>query len=163
MSRNPYAPPQASVSPAEPQAQAAGGAAGTDVLYSPNQMFAASFIAAPIAAAWFAAANFRVIGQPIKARRIVLWGVLATILVIGLAFVLPNSTPHSVLPLAYSFGVRALAENAFKAVLQDHSSAGGRKGSWWRVVGVSILFLLPIIVCLVGVVLALVSLGVPVE
>jgi hypothetical protein len=158
MNRNPYSPPQTNVSPLTAQEEIAAVPLGSRAFYSSNQIFAASLIGAPIAAAWFAAANFRALGQLTNARRVILWGVLATAVVMGLAFVLPDSVPNIVLPLAYSLAIRALAETLFKGVAHNHSSAGP-SGSWWRVVGISFLWLLLVLACVVGIGVGLDHLG----
>src|SRR5262245_27211345 len=154
MNHNPYAPPKANVDTGEPAATAVSSAR----LYSSMQLALAAFIGSPVAAAWFGAANFRALGEPRKARQTILWGSGATVLVMALAFVLPDGTPSSVVPIAYSIGVRALAEQVFGARVKDHTSAGGQLGSWWRVVGISFLFVLGLVVVAFAVGLLLVQL-----
>ena len=158
MNHNPYAPPRAEVLDAA-AADSRHGASVSARLYSVNQLFAAAFIGSPIAAAWFAAYNLRALGEPNQARRIVLWGLLATAAAMALAFFLPDGTPNTALPLAYSFAIRALGEKAFKGALGDHSQAGGVLASWWRVIGVSLLWLLLTIVGVIAMFLALEQLG----
>ena len=157
MNHNPYAPPKANVDGLTGVEAAAPAPSAR--LYSSMQMAVASFIGTPIAASWFAAANFRAFEQRRAARQILLWGLAATTLVLGIAFVLPEGTPNAVLPVAYSVGVRLIADRVFAACLKDHESRGGRRGSWWRVVGVSFLFALGVLAVVWGVGFALFELG----
>lgn len=156
--RNPYSPPQTNVSDPTAQEEMAVAPLGSHPFYSSNQIFAASLIGGPIAAAWFAASNFRALGQFTKARRVILWSVLAAAVLTGLAVVLPDSIPNFAVPLAYSVAIRALAESLFKSVVHSHSGAG-LSGSWWRVVGVSFLWMLLFLACAVGILVVLDQFG----
>jgi len=157
VNHNPYAPPKANVDDLVGSESAASTVSAR--MYSSTQMAVASFIGTPIAAAWFAAANFKALGQPRKATQTLLWGLVATAFVIGLALVLPDNTPNTVLPIGYSIGVRVIAERVFGATLKDHASAGGKLGSWWRIVGVSLLFVLALCAVMACVITLLVLSG----
>jgi len=154
--RNPYAPPKADV------ADAAADAAVAPVsgeLYTPGQHFVAAFIGSPIAAAWLAAANYRVLGRAHDARAIVGWGLVATAIAFALGMVLPERFPNFVLPLAYCLVVRSLAKMQFGALVDAHRAAGGKIESWWRAVGIGFASLIVIGLILTGLVFALVYLG----
>jgi hypothetical protein len=132
MDHNPYSPPAASVADVV--------SAGT--LYSPRQIFAASFLGSPIAAAWLVHRNFKVLKPESRSLRTVWLGLAATVAVFVAAFYLPKHFPNALLPLAYSFAIYQYASFLFKTSYQQHLAAGGRAGSWWRVIGVSLLALL---------------------
>ena len=132
MDHNPYSPPAASVADVV--------SAGT--LYSPQQIFAASFLGSPIAAAWFIHRNFKTLNTESRGLRTLWLGLAATIALLVVAFYLPKHFPNALLPLAYSFAIYQYASFLFKASYQQHLAAGGREGSWWRVIGVSVLALL---------------------
>ena len=66
MNHNPYTPPSARVADA---AETVGRAGSTARLYTPGQIALAAFLGSPLAAAWFAAANFKALAQPFKATR----------------------------------------------------------------------------------------------
>ena len=132
MDHNPYSPPAASVADVV--------RAGT--LYSPQQIFAASFLGSPIAAAWFIHRNFKTLNTESRGLRALWLGLAATITLLVVAFYLPKHFPNALLPLAYSFAIYQYASSLFKTSYQQHLAAGGREGSWWRVIGVSVLALL---------------------
>lgn len=110
----------------------------------------ASFLGSPIAAAWFIHRNFMALGHESRALRTLWLGFAATIAVVVAGFYLPKSVPNIVLPLVYSFAVYQYALFLFKDPYNKHLTDGGRKGSWWMVIGVTLLAA----VALVGVVLA---------
>lgn len=137
MEQNPYAPPKTPVSDV---AAGDGRPSAPDApLYTPNQVATATFLASAIAGGWLMAANFRAIGQPFKARNSVWIGIGVTLATIALGFLLPDRFPNVVLPIGVAFGIRALAERHFAALLAGLTGDGGEVRSWWRVVGISLL------------------------
>jgi hypothetical protein len=136
MEGNPYAPPKAPVVVTESDGDSVAAATP---LYTTWQMALAAFLGSPVAGAWLLAADLKALGQPVKARRTLWWGVLATIVSLGLAFVLPDKFPNSVIPLAGVFLVRAYGEQLLGGLLKAHEQADGALRSWWRVVGIGLL------------------------
>lgn len=155
MERNPYAPPKANVSDHD-----VAGSSVVRELYTPSQHAVAAFIGSPIAAAVLAAFNYRALGRSRDANQVVVWGIVATFVVFGVALVLPDEFPNAVLPLAYTVAIRSLAQMQFGAVVDAHRAGGGRIGSWWRVVGIGFLSLIVIGGVFFAIVLALVYAGV---
>ena len=98
-----------------------------------------------MAAAWFAAANFRALARYQQARRFILLGIAATVVAMLVAFAVPQSMPRTTWPLIYSFAIYFLASRIFEGECAAHQSKGGRRGSWWRVIGVSLLFSIAIL------------------
>jgi hypothetical protein len=135
MESNPYAPPKAPVvDSTDGEVTAASGP-----LYTVHQITVATFFGSGIAGGWLAAANFNAVDQPIKARRWIWIGIAATLAMLGIAFVLPDRFPGIVLPLAFTFGARAIATTEFGWILRDHEKVGGDVRSWWKVVGICIV------------------------
>jgi hypothetical protein len=114
-------------------------------LFSPPQIAIASFIGAPIAASWFFSRNYRQLGDSGRATMALVWGVLGTLVALVIATFLPDWFPNIVFPLAYSLGLRAMAQNIHGNAVAQHVSSGGKLGSWWVVVGISTLMLLVIV------------------
>ena len=69
-----------------------------------------------------------------------------------MAFVLPPGFPKPLLPLMYVAAIDIYASALFRKLLEQHISAGGRKGSWWTVVGISLFALLVVFGLLVAIV-----------
>jgi hypothetical protein len=155
VNHNPYSPPSARVADA---AEAVGRAGSTARLYTSGQIALAAFLGSPLAAAWFASANFKALAQPFKATRTMYLGVGLLITVLCISFVLPDSMPNSILPIAYSLGIRYAAEPYFKEPIREHVASGGKLGSWWKVVGLSLLVSMALVLLIVVVAVALASL-----
>jgi len=109
-------------------------------LYSPAQVTLAAFLGSPLSACWFFAANYRALGNAAAANRCLGWGALGTALLVALGFVLPQEI-RSVIPVASVVMVSQAARQAQGAAVEAHRAAGGRLGSWWAVIGVSLLAL----------------------
>lgn len=165
MDPNPYAPPKARVEGAaitDPNA-----VAQHDPLYSTSQIFVGTFLGSPLAGTWLLVKNLDVLGRGGEVAKTWGIGIGATALLLTLASFLPENFPNSVLPIAAGFGFRALAEGMFGAVLGAHKSAGGKFFSWWRVVGIGLLFAFALLLAVFGGVLLFMEdvgvSGVPVE
>lgn len=139
---NPYAPP-ASESAALPRI----------VIYSPGHVAWATFLGAPIAGCVLLALNYRRFGNATAASFALMAGFVGTVVVLAIAFVLPENFPSFVLPAAYTFGMYQSVKS-----LQGRTSAhllanGAIKGSGWVATGVGILSLILTIVALFAAVL----------
>lgn len=115
-------------------------------LFSVRQITAATFIGAPIAGALFLARNYRALGLETAARQSLQWGVVATLLVFLIAYLLPDRFPNSALPIGYCFAMHQLAGRLQGRAISDHLRAGGMKGSWAPVIGWSVLCLVIIVI-----------------
>lgn len=125
------------------------------ILYSPKQVAIASFIGSPVAACWFFAKNYRQLGNPQKATQCLVWGIVGTVVVLFVAFQLPDRFPNQIIPLAYSFGLLQASKRVHGSLVEQHLSAGGKLGSWGGGIGVSFLFLLLVVALVFGILLLL--------
>jgi hypothetical protein len=107
-------------------------------LYSPQQIAVAALLGTPMAASWLFAGNFAVLGEHRARQRALVWGIVGTVVIIAIAFVLPARFPAPVLPMAYTMGLRELAKQQQGAAFQNHLAAGGERQSNWRVVGIGL-------------------------
>jgi len=94
-------------------------------LYSVGQITLATFLGMPIAGCLLLAHNYRELGNTTAGRLSFAAGLVATILLLALAFWLPENFPNMALPVGYCFGMRQLV-----AYLQGGEIANRRKGSW---------------------------------
>jgi hypothetical protein len=80
-----------------------------------------------------------------------LWlGAGATVVVTVVAFFLPEKTPNVLWPLIYSVAIHYYAKHTFGAAVDAHLQVGGRLGSWWLVVGVSLLLVATLLAVVFG-------------
>jgi len=117
-------------------------------VYSPGQVAGAAFVGSPIAGCILLASNFALFGSPERRQLTLFWGVLSTVAVFVLAFVLPENFPNSVLPAAYTVALHRVAMHTQGTLFDAFIESGGSKHSNWRVLGIGLA-------CLVGVMAAL--------
>jgi hypothetical protein len=106
--------------------------------YSAGQIYLASFLGSPMAAAWFFSRNYLTMSDELQARRALWLGLAATAVAFAIAFVLPHKVPYFLWPLLYSSVVQLYAYSCFHTFYEKHIGQGGAKGSWWAVVGISL-------------------------
>lgn len=126
-------------------------------LYSPCQIALAAFIGSPLAACWFWSRNYLRLGQASASTQCLIWGVVGTVALFTVTLFLPR-VPGGI-PAGYTVGFWYAAKGAHGAIINQHRAAGGRLGSWWAVVGISVLWLLGFVVFAVAIVSALVYFG----
>lgn len=145
---NPYAPPTA-----QPYAGVVPPgvllAPLSEPLYTPNQVALATFLGTPLGGFVLMALNERRLGRTSVAVKTILLGVLATAVLLGLSFMLPDNFPSFPIPLASVVGMRAIAQSRHGALLAGHFSAGGRRASGWAAAGLGLLALFVVLVPLV--------------
>jgi hypothetical protein len=136
---NPYAPPEAKVSDVSAQT---GAPVTTEKLYTFQQIALASFLGSFLAAGWFFGKNYAALGEPEKKWPALAIGFAAAVAAGVIGYFLPDRVPNVVAGLACYWATRTYAEMKFGKIVAAHLAAGGPKGSWWVVVGVSLLFLI---------------------
>jgi hypothetical protein len=124
-------------------------------LYSPGQIALAAFLGSPLAACWFWSRNYQRLGQPSSSTQCLIWGTVGTIALLAISFFLPERFPNQVIPMGYTFGLLQAARQVHGSIVTKHLSAGGRLGSWWAVVGISLLILVFVLAALFGIILLL--------
>jgi len=125
------------------------------VLYTPRQIYAASFLGSPLCAAWFLRKNFLATSNPGLASKTTWRAIVLTTALLVVGYFLPERFPNFVLPLLYSFLIYQYALSIFGKPVKDHLDRGGTKGSWWEVLGVSIVSLIAIFAVAIVVLYAL--------
>ena len=126
-------------------------------LYSPGQIGAAAVVGTFVAGCWLYAINQRRLGQRGGAYITLAVGVFSTVLLIVLAFVLPDRAGEAISRTAHALGVGLyyLAKKQQVAL-----PAGLKRPSNWLVLGITVATM--IVVVGVGIVAAIVS-GAPPE
>jgi hypothetical protein len=134
----PYAPPAAAPAPFAPPTD--GALPGPAVaLYTPNQVALAAFLGTALGGTVVLALNERRLGRQRAAVVSVLLGVLATVVILGLAFVLPKNFPGAPLGLLPLLVLRGIAQKRQRAFVDAHIAAGGKRASSWAAAGIGLL------------------------
>jgi len=141
----PYAPP---ATPADPRgSDARGSLPGAAVpLYSANQVALATFFGTVLGGSIVLALNERRLGRSQAALVAVALGVLGTLVVVGLAFVLPDGAPSAPFGLVSILALRAIAARRQQALFDQHVGFGGKRASSWAAFGLGLASLVVVFV-----------------
>ncbi|HEV2863031.1 MAG TPA: hypothetical protein VGX48_18595 [Pyrinomonadaceae bacterium] len=156
--------------PAEPVRQAAEGEApppaplasvpGASV-YSLGQITVATLLGSPVAGCLLLSQNSEALKVG-SARRPLVIGIIATVVLVVLAFSLPENTPGSGFTIGACVGMYYYAKDSQGAAIESHLKAGGKRGSWPVVVLTAVVCAVVLLALLFVIVMTLDSLGVPV-
>lgn len=111
-------------------------------LYSSRQIGIGALLGGPLAATFMLRGNFLGLQRAQEARRTVIIGILATILVLALAIFLPIPRfMNSVIPISYAVIAQTIAHHYGFSHQRILLSSDFVKQSHWKVLGVSAVFL----------------------
>jgi hypothetical protein len=128
-------------------------------LYSAGQIGLATFLGAPIAGCLLLARNYELLENKKAAWQLLGVGIGATIVLLIIAFLLPENTRGTGLSLGSCIGMYFTAKHLQGDTVERHLKAGGRKGSWGLTVALGLICAVIIIGLLfaVGITVELVS------
>jgi len=112
----------------------------------------ATLFGGPLGATWLLAANFKKLGHPEKIRKTWIWGIVASILVIVISFLIPDDwhIPNFVFPLIYLGIASQVTKMIQGADIKQHLSEGGAVYSGWRAFGIGLICLVIMIAILLA-------------
>lgn len=109
-------------------------------LYTQGQVFVATFLGGPLGGAWLMGANYAALGQEDKKNKALLYGGLATILLLIFGiFILPENIPSSIIPIISCILMTNIAKSQQGLLIAAHLAKGGKQGSGWHVVRIGLL------------------------
>jgi hypothetical protein len=131
----------------------------TSRFYSISAISLATFLGGPIAAGLLMRRNFINTGQEKYAMITLLLGVLATLLVIGVIFVIPDSFfskpgANAIIPGIYTALIYLIAEKLQGGILLQHKENLGLFYSKWRAAGIGLIFTIATLLFIFGAILA---------
>jgi hypothetical protein len=124
-------------------------------LFSKAQVSLATFLGAPISGALLMRMNYKALGHTKAAQQSLAVGIAGTVILLVIAFFLPDNFPNLVLPIASLFAVQQWYKQAQEETFKTHVANGGKKGSWGTAIGISLLLLVAILAVIFGVVMLL--------
>ena len=128
-------------------------------LFSPNQVLACSFFGGPMAMIYALWKNFQVLERPRDMRHILFWGSLFIVSLLLFSPFIPDWA-EIVVPIAYSFGSRSIAQNHQMTKAEIRDSSDYEFQPILNVVAVCIAFFVGFVVLTFAFVFALISAGV---
>ncbi|MES2285235.1 MAG: hypothetical protein V4547_06060 [Bacteroidota bacterium] len=120
----------------------------TQKIYKDKAIWVGAFLGGPLAAGYIIAENFKVFNERDKAKKTWIYTVIATVLIFGGIFLIPDTVkiPNQIIPLVYTGIAHYLIQHFQGKNISAHINAGGQLYSWWRTMGVGLVGLLIIIV-----------------
>lgn len=117
-------------------------------VYKSQMVRVATFLGGPLVAGYMIAENYKAFDEPDKVRMTWIYAIIATAVIFGGIFLIPDSVnvPTYIIPLLYSWVVYYIVQNLQGVKINDHISTGGPVYSWGRVIGVSLIGVVPILV-----------------
>lgn len=151
---NPYAPPaDPQGSPAAPEEPLLAPLSAA--LYTPNQVALATFLGTPLGGAAVMAINEHRLGRKSGVVKTMLLGLVGTIALLGIGFVLPDNFPSFPIAIGNIMAMRVVAQRRHGELVHRHCAAGGQRASSWGAAGIGILALATVLVPVVGVVVVM--------
>lgn len=135
---NPFAAPESDL---ETGRFAADDGAPGYRLFSPGQATWAGFLGTPVAGCTLLALNYRRLNQTPLAITIMVFGVIASFLYLGLSVVLTTPGRGSLIAIGSTVGIYAVARKLQRNDFHSHLNSGGRQSSSWTATGVGLVFL----------------------
>jgi hypothetical protein len=110
-------------------------------IYKERAIYVGTFLGGPLVAGYLIGSNFSCFGEPDKVRKTWIYSILATIVIFGGAFLIPDSVkiPSQLIPIAYMAIVYFIVQRFQKEKIISYLNAGGKIHTWWRTIGVSIV------------------------
>ena len=113
----------------------------TEKIYSEKAIRVGTFLGGPLVAGYFIAENFKVFGDFDKVKRTWIITILASILIFGLIFMIPEDVkiPNVIFPVIY-MGIAAYFTKKYQEInIAKHLENGGEEFNWWRTIGISLI------------------------
>jgi len=130
-------------------------------MYSPGQATLAAFLGGPVSGAWLLSRNYKRLRQPGHARAALIAGIVATIALLAVAYLVPENFPNAPFAIVGVVLVHHFAKHYQGSAFEDHQRTGGKRASSWKAVGVGSIGFAATIGVILAVVLGFHSLTAP--
>ncbi len=119
-------------------------------IYKSKAIQIATFLGGPLVAGYLIAENYKVFNEVDKAKRSWIYAIIATVIIFGGAFLIPDSVsiPKIVIPLIYSWITYYLVQRYQGEQIDAHITGGGNVHNWWRIIGISLVGLVVTLILL---------------
>ena len=109
-------------------------------LYKDRTIYIGTFLGGPLVAGYLAAQNFKQLGQTDKVKTTWAIAILATIIIFGGVFLVPDTAkvPNYIIPLIYTGIAQFLVQKYQGLSIKTHIAAGGQTYSAWRAVWIGL-------------------------
>ena len=124
-------------------------------LYKDRAVYVGTFLGGPLVAGYLIAENFRQLGEAAKVKTTWLIAIVATIVIFGGVFLIPNieKVPSYIIPIVYAVITQALVQKYQGAAIKSHIDKGGQTYSVWRAVWIGLVGLAILLAIIFGIAL----------
>ncbi|WP_162343772.1 hypothetical protein [Cyclobacterium salsum] len=109
-------------------------------IYSTRAIAIATFVGGPLAAGYLVKKNYETFEQPDHAKKSLVIGVIASIVLFAGIFLIPeeaiDSIPSALIPLIYTVIIYLIVESIQGERLKDHKASNGAFYSAWKAAGI---------------------------
>jgi len=121
-------------------------------IYKDKALWVGTFIGGPLVAGYFIAENFKAFNDTQKANRTWMIAILATIIIMGGALLIPDDTkiPAQMIPIVYTSIAYGIGLHFQKKLMDAHTQAGGVVFGWGRILGISVIGLIVTLAPIIG-------------
>lgn len=142
-----YAPPQDPFTAGTTSSFAGATLPGAHVtLYKPGQIALATFLGSALGGGILFAMNESRLGRKRAARNAILVSLLATAVVLGIAFALPANFPAMPLGIVTMLAASQIAKKRQQTLVDAHVAAGGKCASSWAAAGIGVASLFAVLI-----------------
>lgn len=124
-------------------------------LYKDRAIYVGTLFGGPLVGGYLAAENYRQLGQQDKVKITWTIAIVATIVVFGAAFWVPDieKLPRYILPLIYSAITQMLIQKYQGSLIKAHIENGGQTYSVWRAVWIGLVGLVALMAIIFAILL----------
>ncbi|MBB5634705.1 hypothetical protein HDE68_000590 [Pedobacter cryoconitis] len=112
-------------------------------IFTEKAIYFGTYLGGPLTSGYLFAENFKLFGEPEKARKALLYGIITTIALITAIYFLPikmvSKTPYFIIPIIYTSIAQYIFQRSQKNNTIDYISNGGKAFSLWRVFAISLI------------------------
>lgn len=110
-------------------------------IYKDRAIWVATFLGGPLAAGYIIAENFKTFNEPEKAKKTWIFSIIATIIVFGGVFLIPENVkiPGQLIPLIYTGIAFYLVQHFQGKQILEHLNFGGHFFGWGRIILVGLI------------------------
>jgi len=130
----------------------------TQKIYKERAIWVGTFLGGPLVAGYLIAENFKVFNQPERVRTTWIYSIIATIVIFGGVFLIPDNVkiPNQIIPIIYSLIAYQIVQIYQKAKITTHINAGGQAYGWWRIIGIGLIGLTITVIVVFGIAMLIV-------
>jgi hypothetical protein len=120
--------------------------------YTPGQIALACALGSPVASGWLIAVTCRGAGEGKKGQLALILGIVVTVILIRVGFILPPKTPEMPLSALVLIIVFHTTKHFLNPVIESRVANGAVKGSWWMAIGIGLLGMIVVVAVVVGII-----------